>query len=73
MGDANLLGQFDAFDDGVMAWVNNTQVGGNLSVAGQTATFSPVSIAGLNVQMQYHVLTSSPVMRTLLIAHQSDR
>ena len=46
-----------------MLWVDNTLVGGNLSVAGNTVTFSAVSISGLTVQIEYHLFSTSATLR----------
>lgn len=64
--DAEILGQLDAFDFAATVWVNSTPVGGSLSVSGQTVTFAPVTIAGLTVQMQYEVLTTSATLRNVV-------
>jgi hypothetical protein len=64
--DAEISGQLDAFDFAATVWVNSTPVGGSLSVSGQTVTFAPVAIAGLTVQMQYEVLTTSATLRNVV-------
>lgn len=64
--DANIPAGSDAFDYAGMIWVNNTQVGGNLSAAGSRVTFSPVSISGLNAQIIYDVLGTSATLRVFL-------
>ena len=67
--DAKISGQNDAFDLGVMTWVNNTLVGGNLSQAGNTVTFSPVAIAGLSVQMTYDGLPNRTLRSFLTLTN----
>lgn len=64
--DAEISGQLDAFDFAATVWVNSTPVGGSLSVSGQTVTFAPVAVAGLTVQMQYEVLTTSATLRNVV-------
>lgn len=49
-----------------MFWVNNNRVTGTRSVSGQRATFSPQTIAGLQVQLFYDVLTTEPALRAYL-------
>lgn len=56
----------DAFDLGGMLWVNNIQVGGLLTVAGQAATYASQSVAGLTASLRYDVLTTQPTTRVLL-------
>ena len=56
----------DAFDFAVMLWVNNQQVGGNLSVVGQNANFSTTVISGLNVTLSYYFSPTSATMRSCL-------
>ena len=57
------IGQVDPYDLASMIWVNNTLVGGNLSVSGSTASFTPVTISGLAVQIEYHAVSSSATLR----------
>lgn len=66
VGDASLSSQGDAFDFGGMVWVNNTLVGGVLTQNGNTVNFAPVTIAGLNVSMQYYVSSDTATLRTLV-------
>ncbi|TNF53720.1 hypothetical protein EP227_05515 [bacterium] len=64
--DANIPAGSDAFDWAAMVWVDNTQVAGTLSQIGNTVTFGSSTISGLNIQMQYEILTTSATQRTLL-------
>jgi hypothetical protein len=64
--DAQIPAGSDAFDDGAMLWVNNVQVGGALTVAGQSATYAARNIAGLTASLRYDVLTTESTARVLL-------
>ncbi|MGI8980394.1 MAG: dockerin type I domain-containing protein [Pirellulaceae bacterium] len=66
INDASIPGQGDAFDQAAMVWVNNTQVVGALSQSGNTVTFAPQVIAGLNAQLQYYFASSSATARILV-------
>lgn len=64
--DALIPAGSDAFDFGGMLWVNNVQVGGLLTVTGQSASFSAQNIAGLTASLRYDVLTTEATTRVLL-------
>lgn len=66
ISDASNPEEGDAFDLAAMLWVNSTQVGGLLTVSGQSATFASQSIAGLTASLRYDVLTTEPTTRILL-------
>ncbi|WP_105259094.1 MULTISPECIES: hypothetical protein [unclassified Pseudoalteromonas] len=61
--DASISQQGDAFDYASMLWVDGTQVGGHLTVDGQMATFSPVDISGLTIQVSYYIMPGSATLR----------
>jgi len=60
-------GQSDAFDNGLILWVNNTI----LSAPGFTTTATSadsglISLAGLNVRTRYQTMSASPTLRTYI-------
>jgi hypothetical protein len=65
--DAWTAYQYDAFDLAAMYWVNDIQVGGLISApTSSSVEYSPVSIADLNVQLKYELMTSSAMLRAFL-------
>jgi hypothetical protein len=61
--------QDDAFDNGLTVWVNNQILaapGDLATVTGSTLTVGPVPMSGLDVTVQYHAVTTLPVLRTLV-------
>lgn len=66
MNDAQTPSRTDAFDEGMMYWVNNTPVGGTLTQSGNTVTFASQTIAGLTVSLRYTALATDPVARAYL-------
>lgn len=66
MSDANIPSHGDAFDEGMMYWVNNTPVGGALTQAGNTVTFAGQTISGLSVALRYDILTTEATARSYL-------
>jgi hypothetical protein len=71
-GDAELPAGSDAFDLGSMLWINNVQLGGALTVAGQTANFAAQNISGLTASLRYDVLTTESTARVLLTLSNND-
>ena len=62
--DANLPGNWDAFDWASLMWVNGEQVGGWLrSADGTTSNYASVPIAGLQIATEYHAVSTLPVLR----------
>lgn len=64
----------DAFDTGLTVWVDDVIFVSPDTVdlvgpRGQTLTSGPVAMSGLDVTVQYHVLTSLPILRTLITLH----
>jgi hypothetical protein len=59
--------QGDAFDLGLTMWVDNSIFAspGPAGITSQTATAGPMQMSGLNVSMEYHAVTSAPVLRTV--------
>ena len=72
INDAQIPAGSDAFDLGGMLWVNNVQVGGALTVAGQSANFAAQNIAGLTASLRYDVLTTESTARVLLTLTNND-
>jgi hypothetical protein len=72
ISDAEIPAGSDAFDLGGMLWVNNVQVGGLLTVAGQSANFAAQNIAGLTASLRYDVLTTESTARVLLTLTNND-
>ena len=74
VSDASIAGQGDAFDFGVMMWIGRTQVGGTLTKTGNSVQFNSVSISGLDVQLKYDALQTSPTLRSYLtMTNPSDQ
>ena len=74
VSDASISGQGDAFDFGVMMWIGRTQVGGTLTKTGNSVQFNSVSISGLDVQLKYDALQTSPTLRSYLtMTNPSDQ
>jgi len=66
--EGTLTGSFstDAFDQAANVWVNNAVVGGVRTVVGNGATFAPVTLSGLTVNMRYDFLTTEATQRTFV-------
>ena len=64
ISDANIPGQYDAFDFASMMWVNGEQVGGWLrSASASTTNFAPVPLAGLQVRAEFHAISTQATLR----------
>ena len=61
--DATIPAGGDAFDDAGLVFVDDTQLGGELSVSGNRVTFDPQVLSGLNVQSIMDVLTTEATLR----------
>ncbi len=66
ISDADAFTRSDAFDEGGMFWINNTQVGGAATYAPTSAVFAAQTVAGLTTQLRYDALATEPTLRTLL-------
>jgi hypothetical protein len=72
--DPLFTNETDAFDTGLTVWVDDVIFISPDTVdlagpRGQTLTSGPVSMSGLDVTVQYHALTSLPILRTLVTLH----
>ena len=65
--DANLPGNSDAYDGGALFWIDSNQVGGLVTIVGQTATFTTSTISGLSVTLQYYFDPNSATQRSYLL------
>lgn len=66
ISDARLPNNGDAFDLGSLMWVNGVQVGGFLrSATSSTSNYASVPIANLQVNTEFHAISSLPVLRNL--------
>lgn len=63
--DATLGTRGDAFDE-LLIFVNNTQVGGTGALSGNGVLFAGQTIAGLNTQLRWDVLTTEATARGYL-------
>lgn len=64
ISDARLPNNGDAFDLGSLMWVDGVQVGGWLrSANGSTSNYASVPIANLQINTEFHAISSLPVLR----------
>ncbi|MBA4065584.1 MAG: hypothetical protein C0501_18095 [Isosphaera sp.] len=68
VSDADIGGQFDAFDDGLTIRVNGAPYlsPATVDLTGTTLTSGPVTLSGLAVTVQFFADPNSPTLRTLV-------
>jgi VCBS repeat-containing protein len=66
IADASIVDRLDSYDCGSMVWVANTQIGGAITVSGNSVTFKMTNVAGLDVQMKYQAITGRATLRNFV-------
>jgi hypothetical protein len=66
--EAEASGQGDAFDEGLLVFVNNQQYVSpdTVDLTGTTLTSGPVILSGLNTSVQYYASPTNATLRTLI-------
>lgn len=69
--DASSTNHGDAFDSGLVLFVDDQQmpVTANVAKTDQTVTVGPTPLSGLDVRLQYTALQTGPTLRTLVTLH----